>query len=143
MNNPTYCWNPEAGYAKCILYYKDLEFIGESHCHIEDRDMMSKLMGQNIAETRATLKILRFIRDHELRPQLNILNQLYYNMKNSKKFNNKSYEAKMLYKQIHLVEKNLNLVKEELNNVKSMLYRYIEQKEQEHKKLRNVISGRK
>jgi hypothetical protein len=64
-------------------------------------------------------------------------------MKNSKKFNNKSYEAKMLYRQIHLVEKELLLIKQEISDTKNMLRGYIEQKEKEHQKLRKVIIGRK
>ena len=63
---PKYSWNEENGIAFTTLYYKNRAFIAKAQCHPDDRDMMSKLTGQTIAEYRATLKYLRFIKDYEL-----------------------------------------------------------------------------
>ena len=72
---PEYTWSERYGTATCTLFYKNYEFTGVANCHPDDKDMMSKLTGQTIAEYRATLKYLRFIRDCELQPQLKSLKQ--------------------------------------------------------------------
>jgi hypothetical protein len=133
---PQYLWSEENGTAFCTIFYKNYTFTGEAQCHPDDRDMMSKLTGQSIAEARAALKYLRFIRDSELRPQLKSLYQLYYSMKHSNKFAPRGYEAKMLYKQIHHLENDMTEIKIEIQKVKKFLYDYIEQKEKDHKKIR-------
>ena len=132
MRQPKYDWDEEFGVASCTIFYKDMEFYGQAACHPNDEDMMSRLVGQTIAEMRATIWYLRHVRDNELRPQLQALYQLYYNMKHSKKFNPKSYEAKMLYKQIQLIEKNLDIVKMDIKELYQNLTNYIEQKDLDH-----------
>ena len=101
MKQPEYTWDEEQGIASCTLHYNNQEFIGMAICHPDDRDMQSKLTGQNIAEFRALIQAWRYKRDCELRPQLKALNQLYYSMNRSKYFDPTSYEAKMLYRQIN------------------------------------------
>lgn len=133
MKQPVYTWDEELGVATCTIFYKDIEFYGQAICHPDDKDMMSRLVGQTIADMRATLWYLRHVRDNELRPQLQVLYQLYYSMKHSKNFNPKSYEAKMLYKQIHFIEKNLSIVKEDIAELYLRLSNYIEQKDIDHK----------
>ena len=140
MKKPEYTWDPGLGFASCTLYYKNLEFYGSAHCHRDDEDMMSKLTGQTIAEARATIQYLAHIRDNEVRPQLKSLYQLYYSMKHSSKFNPKSYESIMLYRQIHHLEKDLDAVNKEIANIKQMLKEYIEQKEKDHQKIREYHS---
>jgi len=119
-----------------ISFYKNYEFTGVANCHPDDQDMMSKLTGQVIAEMRATIKYLSFVRDCELRPQLKSLYQLYYSMNHSKYFDPKSYEAKMLYKQINILKEDLANTKIEINNIRKSLREYINQKEKDHKKIR-------
>ena len=136
---PKYSWNEEKGIAFTTLYYKNRAFIAKAQCHPDDRDMMSKLTGQTIAEYRATLKYLRFIRDYELQPQLKSLRQLYYSMKHSKKFNPKSYEAIMLYRQIHHIEDDIKEIEFMITNTKNDLQCYLNTKEKDHIQLRNYL----
>ena len=128
MKKPEYTWDPGLGFASCTLYYKNLEFYGSAHCHRDDE------------EARATIEYLTHIRDNEVRPQLKSLYQLYYSMKHSSKFNPKSYESIMLYRQIHHLEKDLDAVSKEIVNIKQMLKEYIEQKEKDHQKIREYHS---
>jgi hypothetical protein len=81
MRKPEYTWDEECGVASCTIFYKDMEFYGQAACHPDDEDMMSRLVGQTIADMRATIWYLRHVRDNELRPQLQSLYQLYYSMK--------------------------------------------------------------
>lgn len=139
---PEYFWCEENGTAFCTIFYNNYTFTGEAQCHPDDRDMMSKLTGQTIAEMRATIKYLRFIRDCELQPQLKALKQLYYSMNYSKYFNPKSYEAKMLYRQINILKEDLTNIKIEITNIKTSLKEYIERKEKDHQKIRELQNNK-
>jgi hypothetical protein len=136
---PEYFWNETNGIAFCTIYYDKYSFTGEAQCHPDDRDMMSKLTGQTIAEMRATIKYLRFIRDCELQPQLKALKQLYYSINHSKYFNPKSYEAKMLYRQINHINEDLKENKYLIDLTKSQLETYLITKERDHKQLRDFL----
>lgn len=136
---PEYTWSERYGTATCTLFYKNYEFTGVANCHPDDQDMMSKLTGQTIAEYRATLQYLRFIRDCELQPQLKALKQLYYSMKHSKYFNPKSYEAKMLYRQINILKDDLKENKYLIDFTKKELEAYLTTKERDHKQLRDFL----
>ena len=136
---PEYTWSERYGTATCTLFYKNYEFTGVANCHPDDKDMMSKLTGQTIAEYRATLKYLRFIRDCELQPQLKSLKQLYYSMNHSKYFNPKSYEVKMLYRQINQLTEDLKENKYLIDLTKKELKTYLTTKERDHKQLRDFL----
>lgn len=95
------------GNAKFTINYHGQVFVGTAKCHPEDSDFESARVGLTIAESRANIQVLRYIRDYELKPQLKILNHLYMNMRTSKYYNPKSYEANMIRSQIRALEKDL------------------------------------
>ena len=136
---PQYFWSEDTGTAFTTIFYKNYTFTGEACCHPDDKDMMSKLTGQTIAEYRATIKYLRFIRDCELQPQLKALKQLYYSMNHSKYFNPKSYEAKMLYRQINILQEDLKENKYLIDFTKKELEVYLKTKERDHQQLRDFL----
>ena len=131
-----YDWSQEFGWATCTIQDHDLIFTGAAQCHPDDEDMKNHLSGQTIAEARASIKYLKHIRDNELRPQLKILKQLYYSMNRSQHFNRKSYEAKMLFRQINRITKDIENVNHDINTLKLMISAYIDQKDEEYKKIR-------
>ena len=133
----TYDWSPEFGYASCTIHDHDNQFTGKAVCHPDDEDMKNRLAGQNIAEGRASIKYLQHYRDNELRPQLKILKQLYYSMNRSKQFNRKSYEARMLFRQISRITKEIEEVNADIKTLKIMISAYIDQKDAEYKKIRS------
>lgn len=124
------------GHACCIIRYKGLEFVGEATCHPDDMDMESERVGMSIAETRAIIKTMCFIRDFEIKPQLKVLNHLYGNMKTSKNYNANSYEAKMLRSQIRAIEKELAVANNEIADERKFLKDYIDGKEKLYQRLR-------
>ena len=105
-----FAFDEKLGYARCLMIYKGQAFEGGAKCHPDDMDMISERTGCCIAEARAYIKALRFKRDHEIQPKLDVLRHLYNNMQTSKYFNSKSYEAKMLRSQIGAIEKELAAV---------------------------------
>ena len=132
--NTTYEYNE--GSAKCIINYNGFDFIGVAKCHPEDEDMESERVGMTIAETRASIKVISFIRDYEVKPQLKILNHLYSNMRRSKYYNPNSYEAKMLRSQIRVIEKELATINNQIADERKFIKDYIDGKDKMYKKLR-------
>lgn len=138
---PYYEWDENLGIAYCTLYYKDLKFIGHAQCHEDDEDMKSKLTGQTIAEIRAMIQYLRHIRDNEIKPKLAALKQFYYSINRSKEYNKKSYESRMLYRQIRNYEKDLDAIKEEIVRITNFMNEYITTKEAQYQLIRQSRKG--
>lgn len=123
-------------YTKCtVIDNLGREFVGEAHCHPDDKDFDSQITGSTIAEMRARIAAARTYRD-DLKIKLAALNQLMYSMEQSSKFNRKSYEAKMLYRQIRLMKDDLDIAKHQLAVLKLDLFEYMQSKDEVHKYLR-------
>lgn len=126
----------DGGHACCIIKYQGMEFVGEATCHPEDKDFESERIGLTIAEARANIKVLQFIRKFEIKPQLKILNHLYTNMKTSTHFTPDSYEAKMLRSQINALKKELEMIENDIKYEKKFVKDYIDGKNKMHQRLR-------
>ncbi len=131
-----FAFDEKLGYARCLMIYNGQAFEGGAKCHPDDMDMISERTGCCIAEARAYIKALRFKRDYEIQPKLDVLRHLYNNMQTSKYFNPKSYEAKMLRSQIGAIEKELAAVSEDLAEEKKYLKEYIDKKDKFYQRLR-------
>lgn len=122
-------WDEDMGYAQCYIYYKDQIFEGDALCHQDDIKYKSRTVGESLAQYRATRYYLAWVRDNEVLPQLKALNQLYYSMKYSTQFNPKSYEAKMLFRQIRQKKEDVESIRQlitDLRNAECMMIRSIE-----------------
>lgn len=130
-------WDEESGVALFTIQYKNECFTGTATCCEEDKEFKSEIFGEALAEIRATRKYFAFIRDNEKIPELKALNQLYYSMKHSSQFNPKSYEAKMLFRQIKQHEEDLKIIKfliQDLRDQETMLKRSLERTKEHRKK---------
>lgn len=127
MKQPQFSF--ENSVAKCTLYSKYGKFTGVAKCHPDDFDMESEKVGCEIAYTRAAIDSLKYERDCIIKPSLKALRQLYYSMKHSKKFNPKSYETKMLRRQIQNWEFDLATVNNMIATERKILKDYIDTKE--------------
>lgn len=133
---PLFTWNGEAGIASCIIAYKDKTFCGTASCHPDDADFKNRTVGQEIAYRRAMIEYLYYVKESELEPAYKALKQLYYSMKHSTHFNPKSYENKMLQRQIRNYEDDIQTIKERIAEDKVALKIYIAQKEGFYQALR-------
>ena len=127
-NAPIFNWDAEASIASCILSDGEKIFTGFAQCHPDDMDMSSEKTGCEIALRRAKINALRGYRD-ELKIKLSALNQLYYSMNTSKHFNAKSYENKMLQRQIRQINFDLATTKEMIATEQQNLIAYIKSKD--------------
>lgn len=135
-HEPIFKWDENTGIASCILENGENIYIGMAKCHPDDADMKGQKTGCEIAYRRAQINILRAYRN-ELKTKLSALNQLYYSMNKSKNFNEKSYENKMLQRQIHIINFDLTTIKEMIANEQQNLRNYIKEKDEFYKKTRN------
>ena len=79
---------------------------------------------------------------NDLKLKLSALNQLYYSMNQSKKFNPKSYENLMLQRQICLIKDDLAIAKHQLAVLQLQLYDYILNKDTIYEKIRECRKKR-
>lgn len=112
----------------CTINYDNYTAIGIAKCHPDDLDMQNKNTGCEIALHKAMIQ-LYYYQKRALKNKLSALNQLYYSMKHSKHFNPKSYENKMLQRQINLIKMDLDTIKELITTTKENLKEYIQLKD--------------
>ena len=124
------------GLAFFNIEYKGMRFVGEARCHPDDMDMESERTGLTIAEARATIKLMKFKRNFELIPQLNILQHLYNNICTSKYHDPKAYESKMIQSQISNIEKQITTIETDIADETKYLKEYIIKKDNLYKKIR-------
>lgn len=135
--NLEFIYDEENGTTCCKMEYDGQEFYATAVCAPEDMDVISKKVGQEIAFHRAIIKILQYEK-MRLKHEHDGLKSLYYSIKHSKKFNPKSYEAKMLKHQMHMRENDIDQLKVDIKTTKQYIKNYIEQKDTFHDRLRRV-----
>lgn len=62
FKEPLYAWDPKTGAASCIIEYDGLTFCGNAQCHEADLDMCSERVGIYIAELRAKIKFMQYLK---------------------------------------------------------------------------------
>lgn len=136
-HEPIFNWDPETGLASCILSDGSHVFTGFAQCHQDDMDMSSEKTGCEIALRRAKINALKEYKK-ELKISLKALNQLYYSMNKSSHFNEKSYENRMLRRQINRINFDLATVKEMIATEKQELRDYLQKKDEFYTKIRRI-----
>lgn len=126
-NKPIFNWDEESGISSCILTDGEKVYTGFAQCHPDDIDMKGQKTGCEIAFRRARINALRGYRD-ELKIKLATLNQLYYSMNTSHHFNEKSYENRMLQRQLRMIKFDLDTTKEMIAMEEKNLRAYIKEK---------------
>ena len=130
-----YLYDKDSGVSTYIIEYEGQYFTGIAHCAPEDVDMQNEKTGINIAQRRAIIKLFQY-RRNELKHKLTALNQLYYSVNKSKKYNSHGYMENMLEHQRQQTQDELNLMKDALKNEQEELKRYIDNKDKFYKRIR-------
>lgn len=116
MKKPDVKWNEDTQTAEYTIYYKDMTFTGKTSVRPGQRSY-GENVGINIAQCKALRKYLRYVINHELKPGLYALKRYYYSINKSKQYNENSYEAKMLKRQIKGWELDIQAVKDEISDI--------------------------
>ena len=127
--NIIYDYNKETFQASFIIENKNIVGIGNAVCHPKDNDVASERTGLQIAEYRAKIHFLQNNKETQLKPALNALKHLYSTMNHSKYFNEHSYEAKRIRKEIKNLEKEINETNINIENNRIALRNYINDKD--------------
>ena len=133
---PIFHYDKETGCSTCIIETKYGKFSGTACCHPDDMDMASEKVGCEIAYSRAAIDSLKYERDNVIKPSLKALKQLYYSMNRSKRFNPKSYEYKMLRRQIECWEFDLSIINDMIDTERTWIRDYINTKEALYQSIR-------
>ena len=134
-NEPIFHWDENTGVSSCLLSDGERVYTGFARCHPDDEDMKGEKTGCEIALRRAKIAALRGYRD-ELKIRLSALNQYYHSMNMSYRFNEKSYENKMLQSQIRVIKNELDTTNEIIAELEYDLSRYLNEKDEFYKKIR-------
>lgn len=124
-----------AGYTTCYLYYDGKEFIGKTFCYPEDMDFWSEKTGCFIAECKANIKKLKYIKA-KLVEEINILTKTQNELKCCKYYNPDHFESKRLQKIIDEKQKSLVELNNCIKDEKEYLYNYIKDKEHFYQRIR-------
>lgn len=137
MKEPKFKWDPSTGVATCILNDGKREYVGYAKCAEEDKDMASEKTGCQIALYRAEIEFYKHLRDNEVRPALLAFKHAYSCISQSSHFVSKSYEARMLRREIHRKEFDLELANLMLKDKKRLLKELIDGKEKFYQHIRS------
>ena len=135
--NVKFRFSNETGVTICEMKYNNQDFTAMAVCAPEDEDMLNEKTGQEIAFNRACVKVLQYEKQR-LKTENDGLKSFYYSIKHSKKFNPKSYEAKMLMHQINIREQDIAELKTEIKELKDYIKRYVDKKDEFYKDLRRI-----
>lgn len=127
-------WDESTGITQCIITDNSngitFQGIGAAYCHHNDKDFQSQKTGEFIAQTRAEINIMQKKRDYDLKPGLMALKHLQATMNHSNNYNNHSYEAKRLRREIQNRQEEILQINEAIKDLRQMLKQYIDTKEE-------------
>lgn len=135
MNNTSYLYDKETGISTYVIEYDGQIFTGLAQCAEADRDMQNELTGVHIAQERAIIKLLQY-RRNEIKHRLAALNQLFYSVNCSKRYDPHGYMENMLQHQIDNTQEDLITIKQNLKERQVNLFQYINSKDDFYQHIR-------
>lgn len=130
MNKISTHWDEEHGVARCVITTPGgVKVIGMAECAEQDLDMISEKVGCTIAERRAQIEYLRYIRDREIKPELKALKKFQNVINQSKYYNPADYSNQMLLRAIDRLEGEVESIKDDIFILKTDLNNYLKEKE--------------
>jgi len=130
-------WDEERGMCRCTLTDNGVKYNGFAFCHPTDMDMKSQKTGEEIAYNRALISALK-AKKKELKLELRGLLGYYYAIQHNPQFNPKSYEAKMLYRQIRMRQDDIESVDEGIGGLELYIKSYIKEKDKFYESIRQM-----
>lgn len=132
--NCTFTYN-DSGFTKCELAYKNKIFTGYAFCLETDKDFQSDRTGCFIAEMKAQLKKMRYMRT-ETRKSQKALIDFKKRLECCKDYDENSFESKRLRKEIYIYQKEIDNITAAITDTENYLKDYIEGKEKLYQKIR-------
>ena len=133
-----YEFRTEGNYSYCDLTYNNLTFTGIARCHPDDVDMISERTGYCIAEIRANIQKLRWVRDYEIIPMIKSYKHLRHCISRAPKHNPDSYEFYAIEQKIKKLEEDLIDLRAAIKEERDYLSDYIRKKETVYQRIRKA-----
>lgn len=130
----TFMYNSD-GLTRCDMYYNGRYFTGYAKCLPVDEDMMSEHTGCTLAEIKANIKRLKYIRN-QVREQLKPLELFQKRLECCKNYDDNSFEARRLRKEIRLYKEEIQEITNAINDEEQYLKKYIAEKDSLYVKIR-------
>ena len=137
-DNTTFTWDEETGIATCTLLNPDSgKYVtGVAKCHPDDRDMMNKITGQNIAFHRALLRLYKEKRS-SLRVEKKALQNLYNTFMIMPDFDKDNRYIRVTRHKLYSLEEDINTYCRLINDTWLYLQDYMVTKDKFYKLTRS------
>lgn len=119
----------------CYISEGNEYYVGVATCAKEDLDMCSRLTGESLSEKRAYIAYYRG-KKKKLKAELKTLKDLYNNLSCSHRFDETSYEAKMIRKHIYIKQKEITEMEKYISLIETFVSETIDLKEKLYQKIR-------
>ena len=113
MKEPEFYYDKDSGLTTVKVYYKNNIFIGEAWCHPEDDDIKNEFTGCELALKRANIKVMQWIKNNELTPEIKALKHL--------KSLQEQHEESLLEKSYLITLRELLRLENDLTTLKEMI----------------------
>lgn len=130
-------YNKETGEAIYTITDGVFNFVGRAKCHENDKDLGNELTGMQIAAMRACIKTIQYEREMAI-VQVNTLKHCISTMSMSPRYNENSYEAKKIRRELYLAENDLKAIRDNLTAARQFLKKYIDDKDAAYKHIRKL-----
>lgn len=119
----------------CYISEGNEYYVGVATCANEDLDMCSRLTGESLSERRAYIAYYRG-KKKKLKAELKTLKDLYSNLSCSHRFDETSYEAKMIKKHIYIKQKEITEIEGYIKILETFVSETISLKDKLYQKIR-------
>lgn len=117
----------------CTIQIKDRKYVGKTYCHVDDLDMESQKIGEEIASQRAVVKLLKDSKKHYT-AQVKTLRDFYSSLGKV----NKSYVTYKLEKEMAMLNATIEELKEAIESIEKQIKDYIGEKQTFQNKVRKL-----
>lgn len=130
-------YNKEAGLSTIIITTKYGKFYGQSQVKQEDKEKASRYFGCECALTKARIKCQKE-RLKNIEIQIKALKDCYSNISQAKAFNENSYEARAMRKQIYILENRKRSILVAIDLLKNNFFNTIRERDDLLKKMDKI-----
>lgn len=128
-------YNSDSGFSLVMIETKHGRFVGTSQLYDEDKEIASSFRGCQYAEMKAVRKAYK-AEIKEIDFKIKTLKDFEKVLKNMKEYNENSFEAKRLRKEIYLYQKKKAKIKETIEAITNTMLSGMEGYPQEVERLR-------
>lgn len=106
----TYDWDSENKIFTCTISYQGLKFTAKAKCHMDDINFASELTGGIIAEFKADIKYLKYLKKTKYKPAYDFIFNLSQKINHKKDYKANSYTDGIIRSELAYRKKELDAI---------------------------------